>query len=671
MFRKKSKQIFSRLIIFTAFYIPLPPPAQAATNTRMLHALSLDELSDLDVLVTSASKKTQKLSKTATAMFVITQDDIQNSGATSIPEALRMAPGIHVARIDVNKWSVTSRGFSGRFANKLLVMIDGRSVYNPLFSGTHWDSHNAQMENIDRIEIIRGPGAAMWGANAVNGMINIITKTAKNTQGTMISSTIGSETYQGFARHGGAVTDTLHYRIYGNYKYFDDSYDSLGEDTADQFDLGQTGLRLDWQIDNKNKLTIFGNYNKGSSGHNKLTTPQLTPPFFTTTDQRFDHLGGNINIHWSQQLAENNIFDLKIYFDSMTRESNTFAQTHHTLDIESNHQFIAYPHAINWGAGYRVIFDDFSNENDITLTPTNKNTQLFSFFIQDEISLIPEQFKAIFAIRIEHNDYSGLEYQPTARLIWTPNENHSLWTAFSRAVRTPARNTDIRVDQRVIPGAPPTLISIFGRSDMDSEEVFAYEAGYNFNPSDQLKLSLAAFYNKYDELLTLEQLTPSLVTSPIPHILIPVVSDNKMQGKSYGFEISGTWKSSETLTLNAAYTFTKIDLKYKDNSLDTSSVRAEGESPQQQFSLRLDTQPFTAWRANLWLRYVDSLPAQQIKAYLTLDARLAWKPFDGLELSVGGQNLINSRQMEYNPEIVSISSSKVERSVYGKIVLQF
>ncbi len=643
----------------------------AATDTLSLKELSLNELSALDVLVTSASKRPQKLSQTAAAMFVITQEDIRNSGVTTIPDALRMAPGIQVARIDVNKWSVTARGFSGRFANKLLVMIDGRTIYNPLFSGTHWDTYNAQMENIERIEIIRGPGAAMWGANAVNGVINIISKSAKKTQGTMISAAVGSETHQGFLRHAGKISDNMHFRVYGNYKYFDDSVNSSDADTADQLHLGQGGARLEWQMDNKNKVTVLGDYHRGEPGHNSQTVPLLSTPFSSTADQRFDFYGGNVNLHWVHLLSDDNIFDFNVYFDSVTRESATFSQSHHTLDIEGDHQFRIKQHAINWGIGYRVIFDHIFGNQELTLNPVKRNTQNFSFFVQDEITLLPNTLKTIFAIRIDHNDYSGFEYQPTARIFWTPIANHSVWAAFSRAVRTPARTTDIRIDQRVIPGTPPTLVSIFGHSEINSEEVFAYEAGYNFRFSEEVKLNFSAFYNEYDELRTFEQQTPSLVTSPSVHVLAPLVTDNKMQGETYGVEISGTWQPSKTFRLNAAYTYTKLNLHYKDNSVDTTAVNAEGETPQQQFSLRTDTQLSDRWDVNLWMRYVDSLPAQNIKAYITLDARLAWRPIENLEFSVVGQNLINDRQMEYSPEILNISGSKVERSVYGKVVLQF
>lgn len=661
-----------RTIAFVFFLTP-PFLAHAQIDTLALKRMSLDDLANLDVMVISASKKPQKLSKTAAAMFVITQEDIHNSGVTTLPDALRMAPGIQVAQIDANKWSVTARGFSGRFANKLLVMMDGRTVYNPLFSGVYWDIQNAQLENIKRIEIIRGPGAALWGANAVNGVINIITKTAEQTQGTTIRAGVGSKVKQGFVRHGGKLGESAHYRVYVDYNNHDDSIDTAGLDTADQWDQAQGGARLDWKMDDNDSFTIQSDYYEGTSGHNSSVKPLLIPPFSSVEDVRLKHRGSNVISHWNHQFSNNNLLDFKFYYDYAERSSRNFKQTYNTYDFEINHQFnSAEWNAVNWGVGYRLITDDIIGKADLVLNPNQRSTHLFSGFIQDQLTLIPDVLESIIAVRIEHNDYTGLEFQPTARLLWTPTKQHSVWAAFSRAVRTPARTTDIRVDQQAIPGTPPRLVSIFGNPNIDSEEVFAYEAGYKFNFSSEFKFDLSVFYNIYDELRTLERNAPVLETSPSPpHILIPVYSDNKMQGETYGFEVSSTWKPNEIVAFNAAYSYTKLNLHYKHNSLDTTSQAAEGETPQQQFSLRSDLNLMSDWSTNLWFRYVDSLPKQGINAYVTLDARLAWQAYKQLEISVVGRNLIASQHVEYNPEIVRISASQIERSILGKIVWNF
>lgn len=657
-------------VITFVFLLTFPFLTHAQVDTLALKRMSLEDLANLDVIVTSASKKSQKLSKTAAAMFVITQEDIHNSGVTTLPDALRMAPGIQVAQIDVNKWSVTARGFSGRFANKLLVMMDGRTIYNPLFSGVYWDTQNAQLENIERIEIIRGPGAAIWGANAVNGVINIITKTAEQTQGTMIRAGIGSKVKQGLVRYGGKLGESAQYRLYIDYNNHDDSVDSSGHDTADQWDQAQGGARLDWDIDDNDRLTVHSDYYEGTSGHNKSIKPLLIPPYFSAEDVRLKVRGSNVNTHWNHQFSKDNLLDFKFYYDYSERSSRNFKQIYNTYDFEIDHQFnSAEWNAINWGIGYRLITDDITGKADIVLNPNKRSTQLFSGFIQDQLTLIPDTLESIFAVRIEHNDYSGLEIQPTARLLWTPAKQHTFWTAFSRAVRTPARSTDIRIDQRSIPGSPPRLVSIFGNPDIDSEEVFAYEVGYKFNLSNKFKLNLSAFYNIYDELRTLERNAPVLEISPSPpHILIPIYGDNKMEGETYGIEVSSTWKPNKMVALNLAYSYTKLNLHYKDGSLDSTSQSAEGETPQQQLSLRSDLNLIPDWSTNLWFRYVDSLPKQDIKAYVTLDARLAWKVYKQLEISVVGRNLLASHHMEYNPEILKISSSQVERSILGKIV---
>ena len=671
--RSTSNRCFKTPSIAFVFLLTFPFLAYAEIDTLDLKKMSLDDLANLDVIVTSASKKPQKLSKTAAAMFVITQEDIHNSGVTTLPDALRMAPGIQVAQIDANKWSVTARGFSGRFANKLLVMMDGRTVYNPLFSGVYWDTQNAQLENIERIEIIRGPGAALWGANAVNGVINIITKTAEQTQGTMIRAGMGSKVKQGFVRHGGKLGESAQYRVYVDYNNHDDSIDSSGLDTADQWDQAQGGARLDWEVDANDSLTIQSDYYEGTSGHNKSIKPLLIPPFSSVEDVRLKVRGSNVISHWNHQFSKDNLLDFKFYYDYTERSSRNFKQTYNTYDVEINHQFnSAEWNAINWGVGYRLITDDILGKADIVLNPVERSTHLFSGFIQDQLTLIPDVLESIIAVRIEHNDYTGVEFQPTARLLWTPTNQHSIWAAFSRAVRTPARSTDLRIDQQAIPGTPPRLVSIFGNPAIDSEEVYAYEVGYKFNFSNKFKLNLSAFYNIYDELRTLERNAPVLETSPAPaHILIPVYSDNKMQGETYGVEISSTWKANEIVAFNLAYSYTKLNLHYKHNSQDTTSESAEGETPQQQVSLRSDLNLMPDWSTHLWFRYVDSLPKQDIKAYVTFDARLAWQVYKQLEISVVGQNLIASQHMQYNPEILRISSSQIERSILGKIVWNF
>ncbi len=650
----------------------LPFTAQANFDTLALKRLPLEELADLDILVTSAGKKEQPLSDTPAAVFVINSDDIKNSGAATLPDVLRMAPGIQVARIDVNKWSVTARGFSGRFANKLLVMIDGRTVYNPLFSGVYWDTQNAQLENIDRIEIIRGPGAAIWGANAVNGVINIITKTAQQTQGGMISAGVGDEMQQGFARYGGQINPQMHYRVYADFNNHQDSVDEDNRDTADQWDQTQGGFRLDWQADKKNSLTLIGDYYDGSSGHNLAKIPTLVAPFYNTNDQRIDFYGGNISNTWRHQFNEENRFKVKLYYDFVGRESDDFKQRFETLDLEVNQQFkTADWNEINWGIGYRVIFDKLHGYADITLQPEKRNTQLFSAFIQDEITLIPNTLKSTIALRFEHNDFSGDEWQPTARLLWTPNKENSFWLAFSRAVRTPTRSVDIRIDQRVIPGAPPRLIAIFGNPQIDSEEVIAYEAGYRFISPNGINFDLSFFYNQYEKLRTFENGAPGLETLPTPHILIPVTTGNNMHGESYGFEAAAHWQVNKKLSLHAAYSLTKINLKTVNNSLDATSVAAEGETPQQQFSLRSYLKFAADWSGHFWFRYVDSLPAQHINDYVSLDAKLAWRVSEQLQLSVSGHDLLDSKRVEYNPEVLNIAASQVERSVFGKIIWTF
>ncbi len=639
-----------------------------------LVSMSLDELSQLDVIVTSVNKKPEPLSKTAAAIHVITHHDIRKSGVTTIPDALRMAPGIQVAQIDQNKWSVTARGFSGRFANKLLVMIDGRTVYNPFFTGVFWEMQNAQIDNIDRIEVVRGPAAALWGANAVNGVINIITKPSDKTQGGVVSAAVGNMLKQGFMRYGGRIADQAHYRLYADYQYHDDGIDDFGQDTSDHWDQGQGGARIDWQPNQQNKFTLQGDYSKGNSRHTDTPPPGAIPPVADLKDVQVKFSGGNLIADWTHQQDPDNTFYLKMYYDHFERKDRSIKQIYQTFDMELRHRSLPVQnYEINWGLGYRLIADSVYGKAGLTLVPPERSTQVFSGFIQNELTFIPDQLKAIIAMRLEHNDYTGLEFQPTARLMWTPNQNHSFWASFSRAVQAPSRNTsDIRLNLKSIPGTPPVLVALVGNSEANSEEVFAYETGYRFQFSDKFSLDLAAFYNIYDELRTIEPGTPILELDQQPvRILAPQNVDNKLEGETYGFEAALFWKAHDKVKFHAAYTYTKLNLHYKDNSLDTIYEAAEGETPQQQASLRTDLTLSEQINTHLWLRYVDSLPAQQIPDYITLDARISWQAHQSLEISVTGQNLLDGRHPEYKPELIGLTTSQVERSILGKIEWRF
>lgn len=644
-----------------------------------LTELSIEDLMNIEV--TTFSRKPQKLSRTAAAAFVITQEDIRRSGAVNIPEVLRMVPGLQVARIDANKWAVTSRGFNGRFANKLLVLMDGRTVYTPFFSGVFWDVQDTLMEDIDRIEIIRGPGASTWGANAVNGVINIITKHSKDTQGGLISAGVGTEE-KGFGsvRYGGKVSDNAHVRMYAKYFNRDSAVYSDSTDAADEWDVARGGFRADWNFSDKNTLVVQGDIYDGETGQNS-TAASLTPPYSINYDEDTEIDGGNILARWEHIFSETSNMALKMYYDQASNQSVIGGLKVKTLDMDFQHQFVmADRNEIIWGFGYRFIRDEMRNTFNASFEPAKDSFHLFSAFIQDDIIIAPDKWRLTLGSKFEHNDYTGYEIQPTARILWTPDHSNSIWAAVSRAVRTPSRaDSDTRVAVAVIPpGAPgnpgplPVLIANFGSDEFDSEDLLAFEVGYRVQPMEKLSFDTAVFYNIYKHLRTTETGTMFMEPPSNPsRVVLPIYIDNKMKGETYGFELAVDWKPMDWWRLQTAYTYLEMDLELDDDSTDTIFIIAEDENPQHQVSFRSSTDLTKNLELDLWARFVDSLPAQDIDGYITLDARLGWHPVENFEISVIGQNLLDNHHPEFESELIATASTEVERSAYVKLTYLF
>ena len=641
--------------------------------------LSIEDL--VKVKVTSVSKRPQKILEAAAAIFVINQEDIRRSGAVSIPEVLRMVPGLEVAKIDSNKWAVTSRGFNGRFANKLLVLIDGRTVYTPLFSGVYWDMKDTLLNDIDRIEIIRGPGAALWGANAVNGIINIITKEAKDTHGTMVIAGTGTEEQGlGAIRYGGMIGQDTHYRVYAKYFNRDSAVHISGEDAADRWDVFRTGFRMDSAMSDKDRLTLQGDVYNGRTGETVLTK-SFDPTAPATFDQENDIAGANLLGRWKRSISDTSNIALQVYYDYTDRSSAILEQRHDTFDIDFQHDFgLDQDHQIVWGLGYRFIRDDISNTFYTSWNPDNRDIDLLSAFVQDEITLVDNKVKLTLGSKFEHNDYTGFEIQPNARLMWTPDKYCSMWAAISRGVRTPSRTeADGRINNSVLPpgsllpGFPGYgLVTLLGSDDYESEELLAYELGYRLQPNSRLSLDIAAFFNDYSNLRTLEPGDSFAETSPTPtHITLPFTADNKMKAEVYGMEAAIDWLAFDWWRLQVAYTYLQMQLHLDDDSSDTISEDAEGESPHNQISVMSSMSLPMDMELNLWARYVDSLPSQDIDSYVTLDIRLGWMPHKNLEVSIVGQNLFDNNRLEFKPDFIDTSPTEVERGVYASIIWRF
>src|SRR5882672_11508804 len=470
-------------------------PAQTSQNIPDVTAITLEDLMDLQV--TSVSKRAQKLADAAAAIFVITQDDIRRSGASSIPEALRMVPGLEVARIDENKWAIGSRGFNGRFDNKLLVLIDGRSVYTPLFSGVYWNVQDVLLEDVDRIEVIRGPGATLWGANAVNGVINVITKKAKATQGGLVSAGAGSqERAAGGVRYGGKLGNNTYYRAYT--KYFDwgpSAYPS-GMTAHDGWDALRGGFRADWTPAGANSLTLQGDIYR-SRFDETLTVASLSAPYSNTFPNDGKYSGGNILGRWNHT-SERSSMSLQMYYDNTTiTDHSLFGDHQNILDLDFQHGFhVGDSQQFVWGLGYRSIRDKNDPSFTVSLQPNQVTLNQFSTFVQDEISLVDNRLQITLGSKFERNEFTGFEVEPNARLLWNLTPNQSIWTAVSRAVRTPALTEEgLRLNSAVIPpGTPsnpaplPAVVAVFGSHQFKSEDLLAYELGYRVQAAKNLSL---------------------------------------------------------------------------------------------------------------------------------------------------------------------------------------
>jgi len=634
--------------------------------------LSLQQLLELEV--TSVSKTAQPVNESAAAIYVITGEDIRRSGVTSIAESLKLAPGMNVLRLDKHRWSIGSRGFGGLFANKLLVLIDGRSVYTPLFSGVYWDVQDTFMEDIDRIEVVRGPGATLWGSNAVNGVINVVTKSAKETQGGLLVAGTGNEE-RGFGRirYGGTPKKDLHIRGYVNYFDRDPSVTANGRTGVDDVQMGRGGFRMDWNPAPEHAVTFQGDLYKGSEGQ-RFSLTQLTPPFSSTEVSDVEVAGGNLLGRWALSHGEDSNSTLQMYYDVTSRETPVLQEVRHTFDLDFQHAMsLGSRHKLILGAGYRVTADNTDGTFNTSFTPDERTLQLPSAFLQDTVSVIEDKLDVIFGSKFEYTDYTGLEIQPSARAVFHPHQNHTLWTAVSRAVRTPARvNDDFNHNPAVLPpgslgpGSPAAAINVLGNKDFKSEELLACELGYRVRPHRRVSLDLTGFVNFYDQLSTNESEAPINRTTPTPHIALPSLSRNLVHGNSYGFEAVIEAQPLDRWRLSASYSFLDIQLHTRRRSSESRADSTAENSPPHQFQIRSMLDLPKNVQLDLGVRYVDTHPRGNQESFWQVDARVGWRPIERLDVSLIGQNLIDDRHPE-SPN----APFEAQRSVYLRVTLKF
>lgn len=677
-----NKGIFSALAIsVSAFAFPLcaQPTEGAGTESSDLLDLSLQQLSDIEV--TSVSKRSEKASQAAAAIYVITQEDIRRSGLENIPELLRMVPGLQVARSGSQNWIVTSRGFAGQFANKLLVLIDGRTVYTPVFSGVFWDAHNLMLEDIERIEVIRGPGATLWGANAVNGVINIITKSAKDTQGNLVTAGAGNQQRAKVAgRYGGQQGD-VSYRTYAQYVNHDEEKLLSGTPAKDDWYNMQGGFRVDWNNNEKDQATLQGDVNKGREGAKRFlpVTAAVSSTRTLEIDDRDDLSGFNLLGRWKHEIEKGSDYSFQAYFDYVNRKFGDVGASMRTqtFDLDFQHNLkLSERHDITWGLGYRNIGSDYTNSFYIGYTPEDFSTNIFSGFVQDKITLLPEELYFTLGTKLEHNGFSGFEYEPSARIVWTPTAKQTLWAAVSRAVHAKNQSNDalsLVLSSIATPSpfdviANTTILFELGNTTSRSESVVAYELGYRVQPLSNLSLDATAFVNEYKNLASLSTGSSSLTSSPGlgSYLLTPLTIKSDNRGETHGLELAATWEAMQSLKLSGGYTLFYSNLKITGPSL----VTAEGTAPTQQLNLRafMDLPHDLQWDNMLYV--VDPVSGKSVKSYTRFDTRIGWVPTQGIDLSIVGQNLLETDHQEYTGFLYQ-NSEKIGRSVFAKVTARF
>jgi iron complex outermembrane receptor protein len=657
---------------------PAPPPQSQSAAARDLSQISLEDLMNIEV--TSVSKKEEKLSRAAAAIFVITQLDIVRSGATNIPDLLRMVPGLDVSQINASTWAVSARGFNAQFTNKLLVLIDGRAVYTPLLGGVNWDTQDVPLEDIDRIEVIRGPGATVWGANAVNGVINVVTKKAAETKGALITGAGGTEGLaQGTAQYGGTIHGTTDYRIFTKYQNQGSLAALDGSSGKDDWHLLHGGFRADMNFSSADSLTIQGDLYTGQEGATIIHIFSIAPPVIGNLDVISQISGGNLLARWNHTFSSRSDTTLQVYYDTAARTGPESRETLRTVDVDFSHHFAwGSRNDIVWGAGYRHVWDYDVGTIDQAFAPDDASLELATFFGQDTIALDPDRLLLTFGTKVENSYFTGYGLEPSARLAWTPSTWVTLWSAVSRAERTPdRRDTQLVAPLAVFPDPngsnTPVEVILSGNPNLVPEHLLAYEAGFRAQPNGRLSVDVSAFYDRYDHLASIEPGTEFLQPSPAPaRFVVPLEFGNLLFGITEGGEVSANLKLTDRWTLSPGYAFLEMHLHTKPSSQDTSSVAEyQGSSPQHQAQLRshVELSHGLSWDVNAY--FVGALPVQGVASYTRLDTQLRWKLLERGEFAIVGQKLLQEHDLESNDALTLVNPSLIKRSAYAKFTWRF
>ena len=607
--------------------------AANATTAADLSTLSIDDLANVEI--TSVSKRPEPLSEAPAAIFVITNDDIRRSGAAFLPDALRLAPNLQVARVDAANYAITARGFNhpAATANKLQVLIDGRSVYTPLYSGVFWDASNVMLADVDRIEVVSGPGGTLWGSNAVNGVINVVTRSSADTQGWLVDGGYGSADWRTNLRYGGRIGENLTFRVYGMAFARDSSVATDGSSVMDGWGNTRGGFRADWS-GKTDALLLEGDTYNGDS--------DMTPAAVARSAIR----GGDVLAKWTHQQANGDQLEVKAYYDRSRRlTSSGIDALTNIYDVDVQYDLaLGARQALVVGGGHRIIHDAFHpGPHTSFLSPPDRQLQLSNVFVQDRVSLT-QRLTLTAGLKAEHNSFTGWEFMPNARLAWRPSDTALVWAAASKTVRTPSRIDRDLVNPGLLEGGP----------DFISERLTAYELGFRGQPTMRSTISISAYYNVYNDLRSVESAGPAL---------FPLVIKNGLEGDTYGVEIWGAYELTNWWRLNLGFDALHEDIRRKPGAADLIGLSSSGSDPSYQASLRSSMSLPGNLQLDAGLRRVAKLSNSAIPGYTELDARLAWKATRTVELSVSGFNLLHALHTEFDSS--AGPPRQLRRSVYA------
>ena len=641
--------------------------AQEPVPAPDFSALDIDELAR--VRITSVSRRPEPVAHAAAAVTVISREDLRRSGASTLPDMLRAVPGLHVARVGARDWAVTARGFNSQLSNKILVIVDGRTVYSPIFGGVFWDALAIPLDEVERIEVIRGPGATLWGANAVNGVINIITRAAAESDGGRIALVTGTRVpVRGSVRYGNTFGEGAAYRVYAGGRDRDPAMLADGTDAADDWRFGQAGFRLDGAPGDE-RWTIQGDIYNGI-GDSELLLPTGAAPFVTRQRDQLDVRGGNLVGRWTHTLGDASEMGLQLTYDyGFRRQEELFGTLRsNVLDFDFQHRFPG-PGRTNllWGVGYRLKADEVSGAAPISFAPPRRATHLATGFAQGDFP-IGTRVTVTAGSKIDHNSFTGIEIQPNLRFLWAPGTRHALWGSVSRAVRTPTRLESDALAIIATPGDPVER-RLVGSSEIASEALIAYEAGYRTDPGRGVSLDLALFYNDYDQLRTIGPGTPEVSG---PRVVVPLHYANHARGRTWGAEVDALLRPSPGWRLRLSYSYLQMRLELTEEAPAGAVTEAiPGNDPKHMAGVHSSMDLPGNFELDVVGRYVGALQGAGIADYATARIRLGWRWQRRVELSIAGQDLFAPRRREFLTGVYAADDRYIERRAYVQAVWRF